>query len=105
MNKIMLKYWAEFIFGIIILLIGKLYRLAVKSFKKDIDEQKIIKHGILALMQDRLYQKCDYHLDKGFISIVDRQRLESIYTDYKKLGGNGTGKEIYEKCQDLPLSI
>lgn len=59
--------------------------------------------ALLALLHDRLYQLARQYIYKEEITLEELQNLKHIYCAYNALGGNGTGKKLYEKCLDLPL--
>ncbi len=66
-------------------------------------QQELIEEGLLAVLHDRLYQACRYHLRKGWTTIEEMNNIKHLYGAYHNLGGNGTGTELYERCMDLPL--
>lgn len=62
-----------------------------------------LKDGVLAILHDRLYQACSHHINCNCISPSEMRNLEKMYRAYSKLGGNGTIKEMYERCMNLPI--
>jgi len=96
------QYWMQWLFGIITAgmttTVGYLY----KRVKKEIEEQKLIKDGLLAILHDRLYQSCMYFIGRGEITVSALKNLEYLYEGYHTLGGNGTGTELYNTCKTLP---
>lgn len=99
MIEFMLKYWLEALFGLA--LAGLTF--CVNELKKKFREQEAVKEGMVALLHDRLFQSGMYFLDKGEISVAELQNFEDLYNAYHKLGGNGTGTEIYERVRELSL--
>jgi hypothetical protein len=97
-GEFILKYWVQEIMIILTGAIGWLLK-RVYGWKK---EQELVKQGMLALLHDRLYQACQYYLKQRYCSIDDRDNLEYMFRPYKKLGGNGTGEELYNRCMALP---
>ncbi len=65
-------------------------------------EIDVVKEGIKAILHDRILQKCEYHIQKGYITIDDIEEIEYMNEPYKKLGGNGTVKVAIHKVHDLP---
>ena len=65
--------------------------------KKDLE-----RNGILALLHDRIYDIAESAIVKGSISFDEFDNLTALYEPYKAMGGNGTGKALYEKAKDLP---
>lgn len=65
--------------------------------------QESLEIGVLALLHDRVYQACKYHIDQDEISIEDMKNLEHLYRAYSGMGGNGTCKELFERVCDLKI--
>ena len=44
------------------------------------------------------------HIKRGYLADEhELKEIEYIYTAYSKLGGNGTGTELYERCKRLEI--
>lgn len=108
------QYWLQVLFGGIVSalsvsvksLFSKLKKEQVERTKKleaESKEQALIKEGVLALLHDRIYQDCQYHLRNEKITVPDLNNLEYLYRGYRGLGGNGTGEELYKRCRALPI--
>lgn len=65
--------------------------------------------GIREILHVLLYKKCSDLLTayaSGSITHITTEQLQEVtelYEIYKKLGGNGTGKILYEKVKQIPL--
>ena len=94
-----LKYWLEFLFGLAVTGLS----LGFKYILMKLKEYELLKQGLVAILHDRLYQSGMYFLEKGEITTSALRNLEKIYKAYNKLGGNGTGTEIFERVQELEL--
>lgn len=57
----------------------------------------------LIILKDRILQSCRYFISKGFITVAARENITEMYLCYKKMGGNGTGKIIYEQAMKLKI--
>jgi|GEM_PF-290799 len=108
------QYWLTAIFGGIIgfftLAIKKMYSSLIGRHKellsgieKERTEQALLKESLLALMHDRLYQACQYHMRKEYITVEELENLKSLYENYLSIGGNGTGAELYKRCNSLHI--
>ena len=101
MIDFVIKYWVQLAaiasFGIAIL------RAVIKKKKQEKEEQEALKEGVLALLHDRLYQGCRFHIREKQIEAAELKNMEYLYNGYHTLGGNGTGTELYERVKDLPL--
>lgn len=93
------QYWIEVLFGLAVGALGVGYRQVVKRLR----EYATLKAGMLAILHDRLYQICRYHIHKGLITVDELDNIEHLYNAYHDLGGNGTGEEIYNRVRRLPL--
>jgi len=96
-----LKYWMQWLFGIITAGLSTVVGYLYKKVKKEVDEQKLIKEGVLALLHDRLYQACMSYIAQDEITVSGLKNLEYLYRSYHDLGGNGTGTELFESCKRL----
>ena len=99
MKEFIIEYWLEALFGLAIT--GLTF--CINELKKKLKEQEAVKEGMVALLHDRLFQSGMYYLDKGEISVSELQNFDDLYNAYHRLGGNGTGTEIYERVHDLEL--
>ena len=89
--------------GVILALIGVLGGWIGAKFKASKKEEINIKNGVLALLHDRLYQACSHYIEMNCITPAEMRNLEKMYNAYRALGGNGTIKEMYERCMNLPI--
>lgn len=108
------QYWLQVIFGGIISALSLAVKHLFNERKKEREankkkleaesmEQELIKAGVLAILHDRIYQVCQFHIQNGHISIQDLDNLEYLYKGYSGLGGNGTGEELYKRCKSLRI--
>lgn len=95
-------HWISWVFAVISALLGAANRQLYRQMKAQRSKTQAINEGVLALLHDRLYQACQYYIEKGSCSIDDRDNLEYMFRPYKALGGNGTGEELYNRCLALP---
>lgn len=98
-----IKYWVQWLFGLICAAWPAGYRRLAKRVKEQEEERKAIKAGMLAILHDRLYQACTYYMAQGYIDTAGLKNLEYIYRAYHSLGGNGTGTELYNRTKSLPI--
>jgi len=98
-----IQYWLQILFGFLITFVGSLTKLIYSRLKQTELEQTLLKEGVLALLHDRLYQGCKYHLKNGAITEAEMSNMEYLYKGYHALGGNGTGTELFHRVKDLPL--
>lgn len=99
MLEFIVKYWLEFFFSGVLALLGAGYRKLNLKLK----EQGKMKEGILAILHDRLYQVCRFYIHQGWIDVESMKNVEYLYDSYHDLGGNGTGTELYNRVNFLPI--
>lgn len=73
-----------------------------KDRKTECDSQRNVASGIQALLRDRIIQKCEFNIQKGYCSSDDKTVLEKMFKPYSALGGNDVAKKIYEHAMELP---
>ena len=97
------EYWVQELFGIIVAVLGVLFR-HMQQWKQ---EQDAIKEGVIAILHDRLFQTCSYHICVGYIPLAKYEEIvdnvKMLYETYHTLGGNGTGTDIYNRFNELPI--
>lgn len=99
MLEFIVKYWLEFFFSGVLALLGAGYRKLNLKLK----EQGKMKEGTLAILHDRLYQVCRFYIHQGWIDVESMKNVEYLYDSYHDLGGNGTGTELYNRVNSLPI--
>ena len=76
----------------------------VFSKKKDSDRTiQLLKEADIAILHDKIYRECKAALRDGEISADDYHNIDCLVKPYFALGGNGTGKKLWEDIQDLPI--
>ena len=68
---------------------------------KEMDEKN--REGNVAVLHHMIWVECRTYLDHGYILTSELDDLEHLYRSYSGLGGNGSGKILYNKCQNLPV--
>lgn len=96
------NFWTETVFSLILAGLGLLYRSMHKKIKHTQNEQIASKHGIQAILRDRIIQMYNFCHDKGYCSIYALENALSMYQAYKALGGNGTIDGLIQEMKDMP---
>ena len=68
----------------------------------DVNENNRI-NLIIASYRFRLIQLCQIYLHQGYMTSNQYEQLSEFFKVYSGLGGNGQGKEYYEKAMELPV--
>ena len=99
MISFIIKYWLEFLFGILVGLLGLLWE-KVRIHCKDIASMK---KGVKILLKNEITNCYDQVITKNSITLFEKEVLIELYTQYKNLGGNGLVENIVEKINTIPL--
>lgn len=75
------------------------------KLKKDKAKDKAIEEGVQALLRNELVREYREYKAKGELSILDKDNIEAMFSQYKNLGGNGTVKHLIEELMELPTKI
>ena len=97
------KYWMEVLFGAITTGLLWLYRRMAKKMRERQAEDKAIKEGLVAILHDRIYDKCKRCIAEDVVTIEEMRNIEYLYNAYHALGGNGTGTELYNRAKALDI--
>lgn len=105
MIEFIIKYWLEFLFGIVgAFIISRLKKLKNKQEEQD-HKNKAIENGVQALLRNELIRRYREYESKGEMSILDKENIEHMFKEYENLGGNGTVKQMYDELLELPIKI
>lgn len=74
----------------------------VKRVKQDRVAEDVTQKAVCALLRNHLYELHDKYTDKGFYPIHARENVQSLYTAYTSLGGNGTVPALVKELDQLP---
>lgn len=67
------------------------------------DKKSVERQAMLALLHDRLYRLCQNYIKQGYVTVGQLDNLMYLWQPYEGLGGNGTGKKLYDQVLQLPL--
>lgn len=98
MLDFIIKYWLEFIFGLMVAYL-------TKKIKTLHNREKAVENGVQALLRNELIRRYREYETKGEISILDKENIEHMFKEYKNLGGNGTVAKMYDEILSLPIKI
>lgn len=112
MEEFIVKYWLEFLFSLIIGIIGYF----VKKIKKKQEEQakkqeeqerknQAIERGVQALLRNELIRRFREYKTKGEMSMLDKENMDHMFTEYFNLGGNGLMKEVHTEFLEIPIKV
>ncbi len=77
-----------------------LYKVQKKEEKRDLGTK-----ADLAILHDLVYRYCKVAIRRGHTSFDEFDNITELFNVYEELGGNGTGKKLYEEYCKLPKNI
>lgn len=102
-----LKYWIEFVFGIIVAVLTAAYRNLSKKFKAERDKNQAIENGLRGILRIQILDTYDKCMSKGSISVSRKDAIVSIYQSYVALGDNkpdDTIKGLYDELMKMHIA-
>lgn len=96
------KYWVEWLFGIVAAILIGAYRSLAKKIKDEREEREAIKAGLQALLRAQMVTDYNRYTEKGYAPIYARENFENCWVQYERLGSNGVMQSIHDKFMSLP---
>lgn len=94
-----LKYWVEFAFSIVISLLTLLFK-KIKKYYQNINN---LKTSVLELLRNQIIALFNIYSKRECIDLYEKNALENLYIEYKKLGGDGFIDDLMEKIDELKI--
>lgn len=106
MGDFILKYWVEVLLTGICTFVTVTYKKIRKRFEEQDIKRKAIENGVQALLRNELIKNFREHKLEGSITLLDKENMNHMFTEYFNLGGNGMMKDIYEnEFKELEIKI
>lgn len=99
MLDFILKYWIEFLFGILITSLTYLIK-QIRNYKKSLDATS---KGVVVLLKTKIIERYDVLIKKDVISIAEKQNILDIYNVYKELECCTVIDELIDKLDSVPI--
>ncbi len=99
------KYWVEWIFGILAGVLIAAWRSLAKKVQKEKEEQAAIKAGLQALLRAQMVNDYNHYSEKAYAPIYARENFENCWRQYERLGENGVMSDIHSKFMALPTQL
>ena len=96
------KYWIEWVFGVLIAALGVLWKHLANKVKREQSKNEAIEKGVQALLRAQMVNDYNHYSEKGFAPIYARENFENCWKQYHALGANGVMDDLHEKFLDLP---
>lgn len=100
------KYWLEFLFGIIVAALSASYASLVRRFKQEKAKNAAIENGLRGILRIQIldtYDKCV--ADGKKISVSRKDAIVSIYQSYVALGDHvdDTIRQLYDELVRMDI--
>lgn len=103
MQEFINSYWQPALYSLLVFIVARLCNKLWIAVATMVIKQNLYEKALLAILYDRLFQSCQNYIAEKRISTEELKNLEHLYENYHRLGGNGTGTELYNRCRELPL--
>lgn len=101
------KYWLEFIFGIIVASLSAAYGHLAKKFKAEREKNSAIENGLRGILRIQILDSYDRCVADGRrITVSRKDAIVSIYQSYIALGdgkSDDTIKKLYEELINMTI--
>ena len=100
------KYWLEFLFGIIVASLTTAYASLVRKFKAERAKNSAIENGLRGILRIQILDTYDRCVADGRrISVSRKDAIVSIYQSYCALGDHvvDTIKQLYEELIHMTI--
>jgi len=97
------KYWLEFVFGLIVAALGAGYAKISKRLKEEKVRNTAIENGVRDILRMQILDTYDKCKAAGSISVSRKDAIDSAYTSYHALGGNGTITQVHNELMAMPI--
>ncbi len=86
-------------------LINQPYNELETKLKETTDSNTINRNGLIALLYNEIYQRCEKAQRDGEISMEDKKNLDIMFEAYSDLGGNHSCEDLYEQISELTIKL
>lgn len=97
------KYWLEFVFGLIVAALGAGYAKISKRLKEEKVRNTAIENGVRDILRMQILDTYDKCKAAGSISVSRKDAIDSAYTSYHALGGNGTITQVHNELMAMQI--
>ena len=104
MEEFIIKYWLEVLFGLICTIFSFLFKKVIKRQEEE-KKSKAIENGVQALLRNELIKNFREYKIKGEATLLDKENMEHMFTEYFNLGGNGMMEEVHDEFLAIPIKV
>ena len=78
------------------------FKVLANRLKKLRADDMAQRDGLQALLRDGIITRYDKYVGRGYILVRELENVETMYSAYHALGGNGTLTRLMEELKELP---
>lgn len=98
-----MEYITKYLIEILFSFVSFLFMFLYKKVRNLINTMNATKKSLLALTKNLFIQKYYFYKRQNSISLYEKEALINLYSEYKKLGGNGIVENMFEEIDLIPL--
>lgn len=102
MNTWINEHLLEAIVGLISAGVLAGFKVLASRLKKLRADDEAQRAGLKALLKDGIITRYDKYVQRGYILVREMENVQSMYSAYHALGGNGTITALVEQLRALP---
>ena len=114
MPEWIIKYWIEWLFGLVIAGISLILRRLNTRLKHEKEareslalqaeaENKALKDGMRSILRRQILADCEEALAAGWCDATTKSTIREMYEAYHALGGNDVVTSTYNDLMNLPI--
>lgn len=107
------KYWVQWVFGLITSALAAGYLRLSKKFKrnreeareraeKDAREIQALKNGVRSLLYRQLVKDCEDTIKRGYCPVDEKTTILKSYDSFKELGDDLAVRNLVQTIEQLP---
>lgn len=105
MGEFILKYWVEVLLTCVSSFVAFTYKKIRKRFTEQDKKREAIEKGVQALLRNELIHRFREYKLAGEMTLLDKENMDHMFTEYFNLGGNGMIHEIYDEFKEISIKI
>lgn len=105
MAEFILKYWVEVLLTGVSSFVAFAYKKIKEKFIEQDRKRVAMEKGLQALLRNELIQRFREYKLAGEMTLLDKENMEHMFTEYFNLGGNGMMKEVHAEFKEIPIKI
>ena len=104
MWEFIVKYWLEFLFGLVTTGLGVAYGHLAKRFREEREKNQAIERGLRDILRIQILDSYDKCVNQGnTITVSRKDAIDSAYNSYHILGGNGTITQVHSEIMAMKI--